>query len=230
MDASIASTTPIFHTGGPTYAPATVMPGGGPPPGGDPDGDDNDDPHRRPFRPALGRSTPPPFQQTGAFKIKEPSTFSGTDKEDVILWTEKMSQYIQAWGMQGHRAMTCIFMSLDGDAAYFLQAEVANITSWNDTLNKIREHYIDEAAVRQVIIDFHALKQTGPLHDYVRKMRHIHVRLRGHFNQETVLQRFLTGLKPEIGRFVHFLRPKTLNKAIKYTFKSDQFEQQPKGH
>ncbi|MCG8527942.1 MAG: retropepsin-like aspartic protease family protein, partial [Opitutales bacterium] len=162
-------------------------------------------------------------------KIKESTVFSGKKDEDVILWTQKMQTYIDSYDMSENEAIRCIFMSLDGVAAYWFQQERVRFNTATEALRALRDNYIDEAKIREAEHEFYHVKQTGSLSEYSLKIKKLAIILANIHSEETIMRQFINGLKPNNSKLILLMKPKTLNEAIKYAQEVDLMDQREKG-
>lgn len=177
---------------------------------------------------AAAKATVPPASSASASSksIRRPEPFEGRfgQGEKLEEWLYKMDLYLQATQVPDQLRVITTVSFLQGNAMTWWRAMIGSrdptTITWQDFTTHIRKEFVPTNAVKSAREKLKRLAQHSSVAAYVRDFRNLALQIPDMSDAEK-LDRFVTGLKPQVRRDVDQFDPSTFDDAVARAERAD---------
>jgi hypothetical protein len=173
------------------------------------------------------------LQQQHKYVSRGPKlTFPDFDGTDPDGWIRKAEKYFELVGVPSEQRVQIIVLYLQGRAEYWWRGTGCNPHTllWHHFYRVLGDRF-NQTSEYEIIGQFHDLKQTGSVMEYVDKFEEMLSQVRRYnpsLNDAYYISTFISGLKEYIQCHLQCHRPTALSHAYWYAKRLEQANLQPK--
>lgn len=167
--------------------------------------------------PILSFTSPTEDHNKQQLRLPKPDPFAGKPEQDVEEWIQKMELYLRSHKTTEAEAIAFAVQLLKDHAAKWWRATCLHdprvYKEWGALTSQLRRQYTSPNAATHARTKLSQLRQIRSVAEYVRSFQFLIVDV-PNMAVEEALEKFLSGLKPQVQTHVRLHRPHSLEAAI----------------
>jgi hypothetical protein len=165
----------------------------------------------------------PRYEQKWEFSVKidVPEFSGGLDPNDFTDWLNHVERVFEYHEIPDHKKVKIVGIKLKGRAsAWWEQIQTQRVRfgkkkvqDWSKMKKKLQEQFLPFNYRQTLYKNLHNLRQVGSVDDYTEKFYELMARVNLHEDEEQIVARYISGLKPPIQDTLSLLVIVTISEA-----------------
>ena len=142
--------------------------------------------------------------------------FDGLATQNLSFWVKSAEEDFRILKYARDAEKVCYAGTLlEGDAkVWFLSLGARRPDTWGVLVELLQDTFLIQDEQRALREQLHALRQVGPLAEYVSKFRRLYLQVQHQMDEESSIAYFTAGLQPATRQEVRYRSPPSLTEAI----------------